>query len=184
MIVLLAIVLLAILFFVIRIYNELVKERVLVQEGQSSMGVHLQQRLDLIPNLVETVKGYASHEKDILKEIAMWHSKGIAAVGKKEQGEVAIGLSSALRNVFAISQNYPELQANEHFKELTETLKDIESKINDSRRYYNGTVREYNQSIAVFPKVMIAGMFGFKAEVFFTEDPEAKKVPKVSFKED
>ncbi|MGV3596714.1 MAG: LemA family protein [Bacteroidota bacterium] len=181
MVVVLGIVLLAILFFVVRIYNELVKERILVHESQSSLGAYLQQRLDLIPNLVETVKGYASHEKEILKEIAMWHSKGIAAVGAKEQGEVAIGLSSALRNVFAISQNYPELKADTNFKDLYDSLNDIEESIRDARRYFNGTVREYNQSIAVFPKVLIAGMFGFKPEVFFVEDPEAKKVPKVNF---
>lgn len=169
------------LVILIRIYNELVKERVLVEEGWSGIGTYLQKRLDLIPNLVATVKGYAAHEEKILTEISKWHSRGVAAVNADEQQEVAIGLSSALRSVFAISQNYPELRADGHFQNLYHTLNEIEDNINSARRYYNGTVREYNQSIGVFPKVFIANAFGFKAKTFFAEQQEAYTVPKVDF---
>lgn len=170
--------------YLVRIYNELIKERVLVEEGWSGIGTYLQKRLDLIPNLVETVKGYASHEKEIIEDISKWHSRGVAAVNVDEQQEVAIGLSSALRSVFSIAQNYPELKADKHFQNLYYSLDELEDNINSARRYYNGTVREYNQSIAVFPKVFIANSFGFKAKTFFAEQPEAATVPRVDFSND
>lgn len=169
------------LVMLMRIYNELVKERVLVEESWSGIGTFLQKRLDLIPNLVETVKGYAAHEKDILTEISKWHSRGVSAINADEQQEVAIGLSSALRSVFSIAQNYPDLKADAHFQNLYYTLDEIEDNINSARRYYNGTVREYNQSIAVFPKFFIANAFGFKAKTFFAEQQEAITPPKVNF---
>jgi LemA protein len=151
-------------FVAIKIYNELVKERILVQEGWSGVGTYLQKRLDLIPNLVETVKGFAIHEKEIIEKVAEWHSKGINAASSLDQQQTAFGLSAALRSMFTITQNYPQLRADAHFQNLYASLNEIEDHINAARRYYNGAVREYNQSIAVF-----------------AEEAEAQKAPKVNF---
>lgn len=174
-----AILLLAIFF--IKIYNELTKERILVNESFSGVGSYLQQRNDLIPNLVETVKGYAKHENNTLVEVIKWRNQSAAATTPEAQTEAANGLNRALINVLSLAENYPELKADKNFLSLQSDLKDLEEKINHARRYYNGTVREYNQSIAVFPKNIVAGTFGFKPSVFFAEDAQATQVPKVSF---
>jgi len=152
----------------IKIYNELTKERILVQEGASGVGTCLQQRNDLIPNLVETVKGYAGHE-----------SAGATTV--EEQNAASAGLKQALMNMLSITEAYPELKANENFQQLMGQLSQIEERINDARRYYNGTVREYNQSLAVFPKNIVGKSFGFEPANFFAEDEAANVAPKVSF---
>lgn len=165
----------------IRIYNELTKERILTQEGASGVGTCLQQRNDVIPNLVETVKGYAGHENKTLTEVIKWRNQSAAAKSVDEQNEAAKGLNQALINFMALTENYPDLKANVNFQNLMAELARIEDKINDARRYYNGTVREYNQSLAVFPKNIVAGMFAFKPESFFAEDEAAKTVPKVDF---
>lgn len=173
------VILLAIFF--ISVYNELTKERILVHEGYSSIGTYLQQRNDLIPNLVETVKGYAKHENQTLVEVIKWRNQSASATTPEEQNAASAGLNKALINVLSLAESYPELKADRNFLQLQGDLKDLEEKINYARRYYNGTVREYNQSIAVFPKNLVAGSFGFKPEVFFAEDAGAKVVPKVSF---
>lgn len=165
----------------IKIYNELTKERILTQEGASGVGTCLQQRNDVIPNLVETVKGYAGHENKTLTEVIKWRNQSAAATTVDEQNTASKGLNQALINFMALTENYPDLKANVNFQELMQELSRIEDKINDARRYYNGTVREYNQSLAVFPKNIVAGMFGFKAAAFFTEDAAAATVPKVDF---
>lgn len=165
----------------IKIYNELAKERILTQEGVSGVGTCLQQRNDLIPNLVETVKGYAGHENQTLIEVTKWRNQSAAATTVEEQNAASAGLKQALMNMLSITENYPELKANENFQQLMGQLSQIEEKINDARRYYNGTVREYNQSLAVFPKNIVAGSFGFKPAVFFAEDAEARVAPKVKF---
>ncbi len=164
----------------ISIYNELAKERILTQEGASGVGTCLQQRNDLIPNLVETVKGYAGHENKTLVEVVKWRNQSAGATTVGEQNAASKGLNQALFNMLALTENYPELKADSHFQEMMGQLASIEEKINDSRRYYNGTVREYNQSIAVFPKNIVAGIFAFKAGAFFVEDATARVVPKVS----
>lgn len=165
----------------ISVYNELTKERILVKEGFSGIGTFLQQRNDLIPNLVETVKGYAGHENKTLTEVIKWRNQSAAAHTLTDQSQATQGLNNALLNFMSLTENYPELQANVNFQQLMSQLSELEEKLNMSRRYYNGTVREYNQSIAVFPKNMVAGMFGFSAETFFAEDEGARSVPKVSF---
>ncbi len=168
-------------FATISIFNELTKERVLVQEGFSGVGTYLQQRNDLIGNLVETVKGYAGHENKTLVEVIKWRNQSAAATTMDEQNAVQQQLSKALLSFMSLTENYPELKANEGFLRLQSELSAQEEKINNSRRYYNGTVREYNQSIAVFPKNIVGSIFGFKAATFFVEDPAAHQAPKVSF---
>ncbi len=170
-----------IVFYVISIYNELTKERVLVDEGWSGVGAFLQQRLDVIPNLVETVKGYAGHENKTLTDVIKARNESISALTPEAQVEASKNLSAAMINLKVLAEQYPELKANENFLKLQDQLAELETKINQSRRYYNGTVREYNQSIAVFPKNIIAGIFGFKARPFFTEDEAASQAPKVQF---
>jgi LemA protein len=164
----------------ISIYNELTKERILVHEGFSGVGTVLQRRNDLIPNLVETVKGYATHENKTLVEVIKWRNQSAAATTMDEQNKASAGLQKALLNFMSLTENYPELKANENFLNLQAELKATEEQISLARRYYNGTVREYNQSIAVFPKNMVGGIFGFKAEAFFAEDEAARVAPKVS----
>ena len=165
----------------ISIYNNLAKGRVMTQEGASGVGTCMQERNDLIPNLVETVKGYAGHENQTLVEVIKWRNQSAAASTVEGQDAAAKGLSQALINMLSLTENYPELKADTQFQELMSQLARIEEKINDSRRYYNGTVREFNQDLAVFPKNIIGGMFGFKAAAFFAEDAEARVAPKVKF---
>ncbi len=175
-----------ILFFIliaaiIKIYNELTKERILTQEGASGVGTCLQQRNDLIPNLVETVKGYAGHENQTLIDVIKWRNQSAGATTVQDQNTASAGLKQALMNMLSITESYPELKADAQFQQLMAQLTQLEEKINDARRYYNGTVREYNQSLAVFPKNIVGNSFGFKAAVFFAEDAEAKVAPKVKF---
>ena len=165
----------------IKIYNELTKERILVQEGASGVGTCLQQRNDLIPNLVETVKGYAGHENKTLIEVTKWRNRSAGATTVEEQNAASAGLKQALMNMLSITEAYPELKANENFQQLMGQLSQIEERINDARRYYNGTVREYNQSLAVFPKNIVGKSFGFEPANFFAEDEAANVAPKVSF---
>jgi len=177
----LAVVVIGITFFFISVYNELSKERILTHEGQSGVGASLQQRNDLIPNLVETVKGYAGHENKTLVDVIKWRNQSAGATTMEDQNAASTGLKQSLINLLSVAENYPELKANTQFQELMNQLGTIEEKINDSRRYYNGTVREYNQSLAVFPKNIIGGMFGFQPAVFFAEDAGAKVAPQVKF---
>lgn len=173
------IVLLAII--IILIYNDLARKRILVQEGWSGIGTFLQQRLDLIMNLVETVKGYAGHENKTLTDVIRARNESITALTPEAQIEAAKHMNAALINFKALSEEYPELKANTNFLRLQEQLQEMEDKLNQSRRYYNGTVRDYNQAIAVFPRNIIASVFSFDASPFFLEDAEAKKAPKVNF---
>lgn len=177
----LAVIVVIIIFALISIFNELSKERILTEEGASGVGACLQQRNDLIPNLVETVKGYAGHENQTLTEVTKWRNQSVGATTVEEQNQASQGLKQALINMLSITENYPELRANTQFQELMSQLSALEERINDARRYYNGTVREYNQSMAVFPKNIVAGSFGFKPATFFAEDAEAKVAPKVKF---
>ncbi|MBL7998936.1 MAG: LemA family protein, partial [Candidatus Kapabacteria bacterium] len=154
---------------IVAIYNELTKERILVEEAWSVIGTFLQQRNDTIPNMVEIVKGYAGHENKTLVEVTRWRNSSAEATTPAEQQTASQGLQRALMNLYSVAENYPELKANENFLRLQGDLTDIEEKINQSRRYYNGTVREYNQSIAVIPKNAVASIFGFQAKEFFAE---------------
>ena len=174
------IVVFVLLFFVI-IYNRLTRQRILVKEGWSGIGTFLQQRNDMIPNLVETVKGYAIHESKTLEKVISLRSRSMAAKTPSEQMEAGNEMNRALLDFFAVAEQYPDLKANANFLSLQNDLKEMETKINQSRRYYNGTVRDYNQSIAVFPNNLVAGIFHFTPEPFFEEESSAREVPNVTF---
>ena len=167
--------------FFISVYNRLSKLRILVQEAWSGIGAFLQQRLDLVPNLVEVVKGYAGHENKTLTDVIKVRNESLAALTPEAQIEAAKNMQAAMINVRALAEQYPDLKANINFIKLQEQLAALEEQLNQSRRYYNGTVREYNQGIAVFPQNILAGMFGFRPSPFFSEDPSAQKAPQVSF---
>jgi LemA protein len=170
------------LFYVIAVYNGLVRRRLLVKEGWSGIATFLQQRTDLVPNLVETVKGYALHESTTLTEVVKWRNRAVAANSTGEKMEAGNGLNRALVDFFALAEQYPDLKANTNFMSLQSDLKNIEEKLNQSRRYYNGTVRDYNQAIAVFPNNLVASSFNFTEEPFFQEEQGAGTVPTVSFR--
>lgn len=169
--------------FGIGIYNSLVQSKVLVDEGWSGIDVQLKRRYDLIPNLVETVKGYATHEKETFEKIAQLRSAAMSATGIEEKGKLENQLTTTLKTLFAVAENYPELKANQNFLDLQATLSGIEEEIQGSRRYYNGTVRDFNTKILVFPNNIFAGLLGFKVREFFAAEEEAKSNVKVDFSE-
>jgi len=177
-----SVVIVLLLVYVIAIYNNLVRKRLLVKEGWSGIATFLQQRTDLIPNLVETVKGYALHESSTLTEVVKWRNRAVAANTSGEKMEAGNGLNRALVDFFALAEQYPDLKANTNFMSLQNDLKEIETKLNQSRRYYNGTVRDYNQAIGVFPNNLISSSFNFTEEPFFQEVPGANAAPNVSFR--
>ena len=164
-------------------YNGLVKNKNLVAEGWSGIDVQLKRRADLIPNLIETVKGYAAHEDKLFRDIAELRAKSIAGGTVAEQSAVGQAMSQALGRLFAIAEAYPELKADANFRDLQDKLSGIEDEIQLSRRYYNGAVRNLNTMIESFPSNLIASNFGFsKAEFFEISDAADRQVPKVDFK--
>ena len=174
----------AVAFYAVTLYNRLVKNRQMSEEGWSGIDVQLKRRADLIPNLIETVKGYAGHERELFERVTELR----AQVGKVPQGDVAERgkleglLSGAIGKLLAVVENYPELKANENFLELQETLDEVESEIQMSRRYYNGAVRNLNVMVESFPSNLIAGQFGFEKREYFEIDDDADRaVPQVSF---
>ncbi|MCG7858292.1 LemA family protein [Flavihumibacter sp.] len=176
------IVIVLMMLLLVFLYNKLTRLRILVREGWSGIGTFLQQRNDLIPNLVETVKGYSLHESSTLTEVVKWRNRSMQAGTPAEQIEATNGMNRALVDFFALAEQYPDLKASQNFINLQNDLTEMETKLNQSRRYYNGTVRNYNQSVATFPGNIVAGIFGFREEVFFEEEPTATAVPKVSFR--
>ncbi len=166
----------------IALYNGLVSKRTRCRAAWSQIDVQLKRRYDLIPNLVETVKGYASHEKETLEAVINARNAAISAGTVGEQAECENMLSGALRQIFALSESYPDLKANQNFAQLQEELTSTENKIAFSRQHYNDSVGVYNIATQKFPNNLVAGMFGFKAEEFFElEDAAQREVPKVSF---
>lgn len=176
----------AVVLWLIATYNVLVKMKNRVKEAWSDIDVQLKRRYNLIPNLVETVKGYASHEDKVFNDVTEARSKAMTAEksgNAKESAQAENMLAGTLKTLFAVAENYPELKANENFLELQRELSDTEDKIQASRRFYNGNVRDYNTKQEQFPTNMIASMFGFKPAEFFEIENEAEKeVPKVDFK--
>ncbi len=163
-------------------YNALVKNKNLVAEGWSGIDVQLRRRADLIPNLVETVKGYAAHEDKIFRDIAELRARSMGATTVAEQAEASKQLTAALGRLFAIAEAYPELKADANFRDLQQQLSGIEDEIQLSRRYYNGAVRNLNTMIESFPSNLVANFFNFtKAEFYDIGDAAAREVPKVSF---
>ncbi len=171
-----------ILMYGVVIYNKLTKLRILCEEGWSAIDVFLKKRYDLIPNLVETVKGYATHEKETLENVTKARNLAANASGVKNQEAAENQLNQAMMNLFAVSEQYPELKANANFMQLSGELTNIEGEIERSRRYYNGTAREYNTTVEMFPSNIIASRFSFtKKEFFEITQLEQKEAPKVSF---
>jgi len=163
-------------------YNGLVKLRNQVRNAWSQIDVQLKRRYDLIPNLVETVKGYASHERETLEQVIQARQQGIDATSVEEQGRAENMITGALRQLFALSEAYPDLKANQNFMQLQEELASTENKIGFARQYYNDTVQQFNTRQQQFPANMVAGMLGFEASDFFElEEPEAREAPKVEF---
>lgn len=165
--------------FLIAIYNSLVKSKVRVDEAWSDITVQLKRRADLIPNLISTVKGYASHEKGVFEEVTKARSAVVNADGPKQAAEAENMLTGALKSLFAVAEAYPDLKANENFKALQDELVDTEDKVQAARRFYNGSARDLNIKIKTFPNILFAGMLGFHEREFFeVDDAESTSISK------
>ncbi len=167
---------------IVKAYNKLVDGREKVKNGWSQIDVQLRRRFDLIPNLVETVKGYAAHEKETLENVTMWRSRVSAATTTEEAIDANNGLSGALGRLLVTMEKYPDLKANQNFMSLQKELSDIENKISFARQFYNDTVQKFNVLVKRFPSNIIASIFGFKEEKFFEVDNTIREnVPQVKF---
>ncbi len=179
--IILAIVVVVVLY-VISIYNSLKKIENRVENAWSQIDVQLQRRFDLIPNFVETVKGYMNHESETFTKIAELRTSWANTQTIADKATIDNQLSGALKTIMAVSENYPELKANQNFSDLSEELRNTENKISFSRQFYNDTVTKYNDKIELFPSNIIAGMFGFKEkDLFEVDNTEARKNVKVDF---
>jgi LemA protein len=174
-------IILVIVVFVIKSYNDLVNGRNRVKNAWSQIDVQLKRRNDLIPNIVETVKGYAGHEKSTFEEVTKARSSIANATTVGEVAEADNMLTGALKSLFAVAEAYPELKANQNFIELQQELSETEDKISYSRQFYNDTVLKYNNMCQQFPSNIIAGLFGFKESDFFEAQEGDNAVPKVQF---
>ncbi|MBV6657994.1 MAG: LemA family protein [Devosiaceae bacterium] len=174
----------AVVGYGIVIYNQLVKQRQMVREGWSGISVQLQRRSDLIPNLLETVKGYMGHERETLENVTALRSRA-QAVGDDHPAEragIESMLGAALGRLMVVAEDYPELKASENFKEFQDALEETEEKLQFARRYYNGAVRQFNTQVEQFPSNLVAGQFRFQqAEYFELDDPSDRANPRVSF---
>lgn len=170
-----------IVLYVISTYNGLVVLRNKVKDQWSQIEVQLKRRADLIPNLVETVKGYAAHEKDTLEAVVSARNKAVSATTPEAEMQANGELSQALGRLFALTEAYPDLKANTNFVDLQNQLKETEDKISYSRQFYNDTVLKYQNKKESFPSNIIAGMFGFKTFKFFEAEEQDRKVPEVKF---
>jgi len=175
------VVVLLLIFYVIGTYNGLVNLRNKVKDAWAQVDVLLKRRNDLIPNLVETVKGYAKHERETLEEVIEARNQAVNAKTPEEEMETANVLTGALGKLFALSEAYPDLKANTNFIDLQNNLKDTEDKISYARQFYNDAVLVYKNKLEMFPSNIIAGMFGFKPEAFFEATEDEKKTPEVKF---
>ena len=169
-----------VLIFIIYIYNSLISLRVRMKNSLAQIDVQLKRRYDLIPNLVKTVKGYMKHEKTVLENITKTRTSLITG-SMKDKAKASNQITKALKSIFAVAENYPQLRASENFKLLQEELVGTESKIAYARQFYNDSVLEFNNSKQTFPNNMVAGMFGFTDKEFFEVEESARTAPKVSF---
>jgi LemA protein len=178
-----ALAILVVIIAVIAIYNKLVRLRTTVKSSWSDIDVHLKKRYDLVPNLVETVKGYATHEKTVFEKVTEARSFAMKASSPADKAKAENMFSETLKSLFAVAEAYPELKANANFMQLQSQLKELEDNIEYARRYYNAVVRDYNILTETFPSNMIATQFKFDKEEFFElEEPAAERKPvKVSF---
>jgi LemA protein len=168
-------------FVLVGMYNGLVRARVRTREAWSGIDVQLKRRANLIPNLVETVKGYAAHERETFEEVTRARSMVEEAGDARSAADANNVLTGALRHLFAVAERYPDLKANQNFLDLQQELSDLEEKIAFARQFYNRNVMSYNTRIATFPNVVMANMFGFLRFEFFQAEEEAREVPEVSF---
>ena len=170
------------LFYGIAVYNRLVRLRALVKEGFSGITVQLRRRADLIPNLVETVKGYATHERETLDQVIARRGDAVNAGGVAATAAADTAMTAMLGRLFAVAEAYPELKANTNFLQLQDQLANIEGELQSSRRYYNATVRDLNTNIQSFPPVLIARPMGFTEEPFYDDpDQSIQTAPKIDF---
>ena len=170
------------LLYLVAIYNRLVRLRALVKEGFSGITVQLRRRADLIPNLVETVQGYATHEREVFEEVSKARAASVNAGSVTATAQADAQLTGVLGRLFAVAEAYPELKANENFLQLQGQLAGIENELQGARRYYNATVRDLNSTIQSFPPVLIARPMGFTEEPFYQDDdPAIQSAPKVTF---
>ena len=180
--ILVLVILLVVVGMVVAIYNGLVGLRVRADNAWSDIDVQLKRRHDLIPNLVETVKGYAAHEKGTFENVAKFRSMAMQATGPAERAAAEGQLTMALKSLFAVAEQYPQLQASGQFQSLQNSLNEVENSLQESRRYYNAVVRDLNTKIASFPSNIIAGMFGFTPRQFFElTTPAEREAPAVKF---
>ncbi|OGC03859.1 hypothetical protein A2276_08430 [candidate division WOR-1 bacterium RIFOXYA12_FULL_43_27] len=170
-----------VVLYIVGIYNGLITLRTRVEEAWSDIDIQLKRRFDLIPNLINTVKGYAKHESGVFENVTKARAASMQAGSVGEKAAADNMLSSTLKSLFAVAEAYPELKANTNFLELQRELSDTENKISYSRRFYNGNVRDFNIKIQVFPSNIIAGMFKFGAKEMFEAQESDKEVPKVQF---
>ncbi len=178
----LLVVVVAVLLWGVAVYNGLVTLKNRVDEAWSDIDVQLKRRYDLIPNLVNTVKGYATHERELFEKVTQARTQAMGAQNPAAKAEAENMLSGTLKSLFAVSENYPELKANQNFLELQRELTDTEDKIQASRRFYNGNVRDFNIKIEVFPDTLVAKMLNYTKREFFEIENAAEKEPvKVQF---
>ena len=171
------IILAIIVLWLIVAYNRFIRLRKRTDEAWSDIDVQLKRRHDLIPNLVETVKGYATHERELFEKVTEARAKAISASGTAQKAQTENMLSGALKSLFAVAENYPQLRASENFSKLQEELADTENKIQAARRFYNGNVRDLNTALEVFPSNIVAKIFSFKSAEFFQLEGEEERKP-------
>ena len=167
--------------FVFLLYNSLVKLRVMAEGAWADIDVQLKRRHDLIPNVVETVKGYATHERSTLEAVIDARARAMSAQGPAAKAQAEGELTSTLRSLFALAENYPQLRATENFNQLQGTLANLEDALQNARRYYNAVVRDYNTKIQQFPANLVALSFGFRQREFFEAGENERSVPQVRF---
>lgn len=170
-----------VLLFVLYLYNSLISAKLRVREAFSQIDVQLKRRTDLIPNLIETVKGYATHERSVFEKVTELRTQLMQAKGPEKKAEVNNMITEALKSIFAVAENYPQLRASENFKELQEELEDTENKIAYSRQFYNSNVLDYNTKLQIFPNVIFARLLNFQPAEFFGATEEERKSVKVTF---
>ena len=171
----------AIILWLIAIFNSLIKLKNRTEEAESDIDVQLKRRHDLIPNLIETVKGYATHERDLLENVTKARTSAINASGMAEKGVAENMLTEALKSIFAVAENYPDLKASQNFLQLQDELSDTENKIQAARRFYNSNARDFNIKVEIFPNNLIVGMLGFKKFDFFQAEEGERKNVEVKF---
>jgi LemA protein len=180
-IVVIGIIVVLLILFLWSLYNTLITMSTQIDEAWSQIDVQLKRRTDLIPNIVTSVKGYAKHEKSVFENVTKARSAMMKAESPQTMAKASDGLSSALKSLFAVAENYPQLKANENFVQLQNQLTDTEDKIAYSRQFYNSTVTDFNVKVRVFPNTILAGMLGFKDKPFFKTEGAERESVKVQF---